>query len=579
NLFQAKSADETIAKVTATVGVIGTVEIQGVNAGVVGVVSGTKNGLVFADMYQITDSRNISAYTLKDAGQVMLAKAGDTAQAPVTIMPSSGKITWKSLNSAVASVNSTGNITGVSEGAAIIVGEFTDKWGVDRDLHIIAFVGAGSGSISGDGDLILGGDGNWYKPVGAPPNVYEKVNEDGSSLTPPEYVYNPDGQPGNGNNKPVGKFGSEYWVNMGQNVWRKVEGPYTLGPLTGGGPNMNPATGPVTPIYENNGKYYVGPLGSSGSEYYYGDPAGGNGTLDSTASSTEKDDVIYYKDDNGNMIQKQPAVVTSVIIVDSVETADIGKSYHFTAVVNGNSEASPDVIWEVLHNTSEGTSIGDDGTLYVAYDENATLIVVSATAVSDPSKTDSVFVRINKVNIPGLPDGKWDSSQVGKTIHVDRMDWTIIKADGNGNLLIVSAYPVVKCIPFGSKKDNNYETSYLKTVMDGFYTKNQWPTLFSCVKGADIPCEDSKNDNLNSTNAPSKVNEASSTFVFALSVSDLNTSYFSTMKNRRSSYGSWLRTAGNLNTNACYIMADGCIWGFATDNCTGAARPAMWIGK
>ncbi|MCL1808389.1 MAG: Ig-like domain-containing protein [Clostridiales bacterium] len=361
NLFQAKSADETIAKVTATVGVIGTVEIQGVNAGVVGVVSGTKNGLVFADMYQITDSNNISMYVIRGGRQVSLKGPGAFQETPVMIPQNMGSIesiTWKSLNESVASVNAaTGAITGVSNGAAIVIGEFIDKWGVERDLHIqvvVGNIGGGTGGGTG-GELIEGEDGNWYKPVGEPPNVYEKVDEDGNSLTePPEYVYNPDGQPGNGNDeeavkdgnnyyvenpeniwtpvgpdgslnedgaiwggadgkpgggddKPVGKYGGEYWVKMGQNVYKKVLGPFTLGPLTGGGPDMDPSTDPVTPIYENDGKYYVGPLGSGDDEYYYGDPTDGNGTLDSTATSTEKDDVTYYKDSNGNMTTTKPS--------------------------------------------------------------------------------------------------------------------------------------------------------------------------------------------------------------------------------------------------------------------------------
>ena len=356
NLNQVKSADTSVATVSKTDGLFNNVHITGVSAGVVGIVTGTKNGVVTADMFQVTDSSNISSYVIIGGYQVNLKK-GEFKATPVYVPVNSGSIgsiSWKSLNSTVASVNAaTGTITANNNGAAIIVGEFTDKWGVNRDIHLLAIVGVIGGG-GGSDELIQGEDGNWYKPVGEPPNVYEKVDEDGNSLTePPEFVYNPDGQPGNGNDeeavkdgsdyyvenpeniwtpvgpdgslnedgaiwggadgmpgggddKPVGKFGGEYWVKMGQNVYKKVLGPYTLGPLTGGGPDMDPATDPVTPIYENDGKYYVGPLGSGDDEYYYGDPDGGNGTLDSTADSAEKDDVVYYKDSNGNMTTEKP---------------------------------------------------------------------------------------------------------------------------------------------------------------------------------------------------------------------------------------------------------------------------------
>ncbi|MCL2775282.1 MAG: hypothetical protein FWD71_18335, partial [Oscillospiraceae bacterium] len=96
------------------------------------------------------------------------------------------------------------------------------------------------------------------------------------------------------------------------NVWQKVTGPTVLGPLTGGGPDRDPTTNPVTQIYDNtanDAKYYVGPLGpdSDGNYYYYGDPKpNSDNSLDSTADNKYGDDVIYYKDDNGNMTTAKP---------------------------------------------------------------------------------------------------------------------------------------------------------------------------------------------------------------------------------------------------------------------------------
>jgi hypothetical protein len=214
----------------------------------------------------------------------------------------------------------------------------------------------------GDINIIEGDDGRHYKPVGHPPNVYEVVNPDGSSkYEPPEYVYAPDGKPGNGKEKPaiycdrafwvespdgsniykmVDKNGDlrespvvwggfnglfctdddmeaflfedgSYWIHMGQNVWREI-GKTTIGPLTGGGPDGDPTTEPVKQIFDNtkqDGKYYVGPLGvdDDGFFFYYGDSlSNGNGKLDSTEFELIETDEKFYKDDSGKMTTQRP---------------------------------------------------------------------------------------------------------------------------------------------------------------------------------------------------------------------------------------------------------------------------------
>ncbi|MCL1974847.1 MAG: hypothetical protein FWG61_01635, partial [Firmicutes bacterium] len=156
-------------------------------------------------------------------------------------------------------------------------------------------------------------DGKYY--VEDPENIWTPVGDDGL-LDENNMIWGgPDGLPSGLDNEPVDKIGDEYWVHVGQNVWRKYlknspKGP--LGPLTGGGPDGDPTTDPVTEIYDNtdnDGRYYVGPLGpdEDNNMYYYGDPqTGGNGTLDSTANGLEKDDVKYYKDKNGNMTTTKP---------------------------------------------------------------------------------------------------------------------------------------------------------------------------------------------------------------------------------------------------------------------------------
>ena len=432
NLNEAVSSDPAAATVATSAGMTNNVHITGVSAGVVAIATGNNLGVVLTTRYQITDSGKISGYVLGNSGYVYLSGAGESQSTPVSVPAGKGSInsiSWSTLNSSVATVNSaTGTITAVGDGAAIIIGKFVDKWGVDRDMHVIVIVGDANGSGGGTGELVQGGDGNWYKPVGEPPNVYEKVDEDGNSLTrPPEYVYNPDGQPGNGNDqeavkdggnyyvedpeniwtpvgpdgnlneggavwggpdgkpgggddKPVGKFDGDYWVDMGQNVWREVLGPQTLGELTGGGPDGNPATDPVTPIYEDsNGKYYVGPLGSGEDEYYYGDPVGGNGKLDSTADGLEGDDVIYYKDSDGNMtttkpgkpIVEEPTAVdgrelTTDQTGDTVKWIEIAKNGDYSLIVrsdfvNTNANNKGQAEWQGIpfgsSNSYQGSSL------------------------------------------------------------------------------------------------------------------------------------------------------------------------------------------------------------------------------
>jgi len=537
------TSDPLIA--TATM-VNGVVTVTGVSAGVVAVMPSSSNGNVARWMYQVTDSGNITGYKIKNGGEVQFSvpKAGQTLTkpAPVTTVPANAPITWKSLQPGVASVHpASGVIKAESRGMAIIVGEFTDKWGVKHDLHILVGVGV---SLGGNGDLnhpdlsdllewiqkgegiialnpnpykppgidalqdavdggygvlnkqnptendiknavqdikdainalepngpatppgILGPDknGNYYKPVGEPPNVYEVVNQDGSSKTqPPTYVYNPDGDPVNQSAKnepaekgsnggyyvekkprpsniwnkvkgdgtldsnavwggPDGKpgtsddqnlteFSGEYWVSMGQNVWRKVTpgsplNPVgSIGPLTGGGITENPAVFPATPVYEHtDGKYYLGPLGpdSDGNMYYFGDKqAGGDGKLNSNSHpyilQHPTDDKFYLC--GGNMTTTKPggtAAVTSVTVSPNPVSIAKGGVQQFTATVNGTGSPAQMVSWTVTGGGA-GTSIdASTGVLQVASNETATSLTVKATSTHDKSKSGTAIATVS----------------------------------------------------------------------------------------------------------------------------------------------------------------------------------------
>ncbi|MCL1816262.1 MAG: hypothetical protein FWG43_01490 [Clostridiales bacterium] len=364
NAFNWVNGDDAIVELNWTQG-MGTATVKGLKPGVSTVVAGSTRGQVVKMNYQVVDPTNITSYTLAGGVEGSVAK-GATLNIPISTVPEAGvnKISWVSLNQAVASVSSGVISAKNTDGAAIILGTFSDPWGIQHDIPFLVVVGKGSGG--GGGELIKGPDNNWYRPVGRPPHVFEKVDENGNSKVPPEYVYNPgdnpgdgndrpaipggggflvedppgsniwktvdndsgnlidspalwggpDGKPGGGDDKTVVKKGNDYWVDMGQNVWRKVDknnpnGP--LGSLTGGGPGKDPSTSGVTEIFDNtanDGKYYVGPLGpdDEGNTYYYGDPKPiSDDSLDSTKNGPNGDDVKYYKDDNGNMVTAKPS--------------------------------------------------------------------------------------------------------------------------------------------------------------------------------------------------------------------------------------------------------------------------------
>jgi len=183
----------------------------------------------------------------------------------------------------------------------------------------------------GRGDIFKGEDGNWYRRLGRPPNVFEVLDEDGKSKYPPEYVYNEDGRPGNGNDKPVRgprngifyvedppgsniykpidgdgnisdegaiwggedkEFGSDddrpavrnedtgkWYAYFGQNVYQEIDsnpGSSNYGQLIGrpfgAGEEGDPGSGQdLTPIYLDepykDGKYYAGPYGDESGPY------------------------------------------------------------------------------------------------------------------------------------------------------------------------------------------------------------------------------------------------------------------------------------------------------------------------
>ncbi|MCL2548507.1 MAG: hypothetical protein FWE76_04995 [Symbiobacteriaceae bacterium] len=335
--------------------------VKGLQPGVATVAVGSRGGQISELNFSVVDSSNITSYTLIGGIEGSLANKAASLTIPIVTVPAVAKnrITWQSLNPAVASVTGDVVTAQVVNGATLILGTFNDKWGVEHSIPYLVIVGNGGSSEDSSG----GGSGFHYRPLNKPTNIYEKVDADGNPTKPPTFIFNPGGNPGDGQDreavidsdgnfwvqetppgniwlpitdngkldtdktiwggadgKPGGSddqkanhFGSSWWVNKGQNVWQEVLNPQTLGDLVGGGIDRNPATYPVQPIYDNtsnDGKYYVGPLGPNdeGHYFFYGDPTTNpDGMLDSSASSTAGDDVLYYQNADGSMTTTKPA--------------------------------------------------------------------------------------------------------------------------------------------------------------------------------------------------------------------------------------------------------------------------------
>ncbi|MDR3314111.1 MAG: Ig-like domain-containing protein [Oscillospiraceae bacterium] len=469
--YRVSSGNSAIATASITGA---TVRVTGVSAGAVTISVGSVAGLALAVNYQVTDSSKISAYKVKNGGEVFFSAPGKNAASPVTTTPTAAfsTITWSSLQPGVATVSANGTILAVSKGAAVIVGAFTDKWGVKQDIHILVGVEITLGddllsellewikkgevildlddnpytsdtlsdlqdavnngksvldlsspsnsqlssaideikdAIDGlkkkptmPSDVIDDGKGNYYRPIGDPKNVYMVVKPDGTPKhNPPQYVYDrdadgdgnpltggalekanpynglyyvedpagsniykqvnsngtlkdspaiwggPDGKFGGNDDQPVYKYGGAYYIDLGQNIFRKVEDPVTLGDMVGGGPDENPSTYPVTPIFDNtsrDGKYYVGPLGpyADGNYFFYGDKViGGDGLVNSTSDTMHGTDALYYYS-NGVMTTTPPSTTTpstdtpksqlasktlgDIIVLDGIEWVIVGKS-------------------------------------------------------------------------------------------------------------------------------------------------------------------------------------------------------------------------------------------------------------
>ena len=277
---------------------------------------------------------------------------GGTRQLTATIAPTNAtnkNVTWSSNNTTVATVSASGVVTARAAGTATITVTTVDG---SKTANCIVNI---------TNPIAIGPDGNgdYYKAVGTPPNVFEVVRDaQGTPNVPATYVYDPDGNPLNGGTVPATKFGSDYYVeapstifhkidasgtynpnsgiwggadgklgggddettissgdgnwycHMSQNIYKVVIRASTSGPvMVGGGEDLDPTTSPVTPVgYSSQlGQYIIGPFyDDDGGQYYYSDPIGGNGRIESDATGPKGDDVIWYVGLDGLLTTVKP---------------------------------------------------------------------------------------------------------------------------------------------------------------------------------------------------------------------------------------------------------------------------------
>jgi hypothetical protein len=119
------------------------VRIHAIDAGTAFMTIGNNIGALVMNGYQVYDPDKISEYVLKNGGKAFFEKPGQTKPCPVIATPGAAQsdISWLSLNPGIAEVMPNGEIKSIKKGSAVIIGTFTDTWGVKREIIVLAGVG------------------------------------------------------------------------------------------------------------------------------------------------------------------------------------------------------------------------------------------------------------------------------------------------------------------------------------------------------------------------------------------------------------------------------------------------------
>lgn len=490
----------------------------------------------------VRDNDLVGQYTLTKGHHINASKNSTNTELPLTAKTGNeadvdvSKWEWSSTDESIAQYNPVSNkiLTGDTDGHVILTFKCTDVWGLEQSINLMVTVG------KPDSDVISDGKGSYFVETDNP-YIYIRTDEAGKVKMPLEFVYDKDGigqgeegRPaytvdgeyyvedplgsnifkevqddgtlkdgpaiwggtvnglGNDSNEgPVVKYGDTYYVDEGQNIFKPVDGT-SSGDLVGGGPDSDPSTDPVTPVFDNtanDGKYYVGPFtDEDGIPFYYGDAEGSNDGIQSSATEKGDTDEVYYLQDDGTIGKTKPdkvydCIITSVTVDPSSAAVIKGDSLTFTATVEGtdgvNDPLMTDVIWTVSGAGSEGTMIVD-GVLTVAEDETASALVVTATSVADKSKFASAAVAVENKNLVGVPVA---DIVPGITFTADDIEWVVLTKDVDNNILVTSVNTVGKgqygpasvLMPgLGGWHSSLYcrEATTIRQFMESYYTNN-----------------------------------------------------------------------------------------------------------
>jgi len=120
----------------------GVLRARGLSAGSTTVYVASDVGLVVPYFYQVRDPLGISAYTLKNGGELYLPAVGQSASLPLVTEPIAAlaAIDWWALDPTVALVED-GLVVAKGRGVTMIIGRFIDCLGMERELALLVGVG------------------------------------------------------------------------------------------------------------------------------------------------------------------------------------------------------------------------------------------------------------------------------------------------------------------------------------------------------------------------------------------------------------------------------------------------------
>jgi len=91
------------------------------------------------------------------------------------------------------------------------------------------------------------------------------------------------------------------------------------------------------------------------------------------------------------------AAVTNITISPTATSIVKGSTQQFSATVTGTNNPSQSVTWRLIGAVDSGTSLNSTGLLRVANNEEATTILIIASSVADPTKSETATVTVSDV--------------------------------------------------------------------------------------------------------------------------------------------------------------------------------------